>query len=113
MGELFAGPGYRTCSHSGCRWPAVATLGFDYSSKLAWLEELQARPEPATYDLCSVHAERFGPPRGWRVEDRRFLPEPLFQLEDPGVPEDLPRIASAPPKAQEAAVSRQAGLPEI
>ena len=78
MGELYAGPGFRTCSHSGCQWPAVASLGFDYASRRAWIDELPPRPQPSTYDLCAVHAGRFKPPQGWETEDRRSLPEPLF-----------------------------------
>lgn len=96
MGEIYAGPGYRTCSHTGCQWPAVATLSFDYGVRRAWLDELSPRNDPSTYDLCSVHADRFSPPRGWTHEDRRFLPEPLFHLEeippDPS-PVESPRVA--------------------
>ena len=72
MGEVFAGPGFRTCSRSGCRWPAVSTLAFDYSGRRAWVDELMGTGrDPATYDLCSVHADRFAPPTGWEFEDRR------------------------------------------
>lgn len=111
MGELFAGPGFRTCSRSGCRWPAVATMGFDYAMKRAWLDELQPREDPATYDLCSLHSERFSSPEGWTVEDRRFLPEPLFHLDDPPPVEELRRLASS--EEQDHQTPRQAGLPEL
>lgn len=104
MGELFAGPGFRTCSHAGCRWPAIATLGFDYTGRRAWLEDLKPERDPATYELCSVHAERFGPPRGWQSEDRRRLPEPLF---DARGGEEI-RLGSASPSPRPA----QAALPE-
>ena len=87
MGEVFAGPGFRTCSRSACRWPAVATLAFDYVARQAWLEDLRAQHEPATYDLCSVHAQRFRPPNGWGAEDRRRMAEPLFKV---------PSVAAAP-----------------
>ncbi len=71
MGDLFAGPGFRACSHSGCRAPAVATLSFEYSSRQVWLDPLQPTSTPSTYDLCDTHAGRFSPPRGWDLADRR------------------------------------------
>lgn len=74
MGEVRAGPGARTCSHTACRWPAAATLSFDYERRLAWIEELGTQPDPSSYDLCSAHAGRFRPPMGWASEDRRRSP---------------------------------------
>lgn len=71
MGEVFAGPGFRICSRSACRWPAVATLSFEYSEKKVWLEELRPGPDPSSYDLCAVHAERFAAPSRWEFQDRR------------------------------------------
>lgn len=62
---------HRPCSHSGCMEPAVATLSFDYAASRAWLHDLPDPPDPASYDLCSGHAARFRPPRGWDVEDHR------------------------------------------
>jgi hypothetical protein len=106
MGELFAGPGYRMCSRSGCTWPAVATLGFEYSEQLTWLEDLLPVAEPATYDLCSIHAARFGPPMGWTVEDRRLLPEPLFEVR----PETE---AEAPAPPAEAGLPLTAEFPQV
>ena len=61
----------RPCSHSGCPAGAVATLAFDYASRRVWLHDLPNPPDPASYDLCSHHADRFRPPRGWEVEDKR------------------------------------------
>lgn len=71
MGEVAAGTGLRACSHAACRWPAIATLYFDYGSRRSWIEDLRSHPDPASYDLCSVHAGRFRPPMGWETEDRR------------------------------------------
>jgi len=71
MGEGFAGPGFRMCSRAACRLPSVATLTFDYRARRAWIDEPKAGDEPGTYDLCSVHVERFGAPTGWESEDRR------------------------------------------
>jgi hypothetical protein len=73
MGEVFPGPGFRVCSRSACKWPAVTSLGFDYDNSLAWFDDLGPAPQPATYDLCSEHAGRFNAPLGWAFEDRRLL----------------------------------------
>ena len=100
MGEVFAGPGFRTCSRAGCGWPAVATLSFDYQNSQAWLEDLRPRHDPATYDLCSVHAERCSPPKGWGWEDRRATPEPVIYAEpevgDSSAPGELKSPAGLP-----------------
>ena len=80
MGEVFMGPGFRTCSHAGCKWPAIVTLSFDYSAGRVWLEDLRTAPEVSAYDLCSVHAGRFRPPKGWMVDDLRRVPEPTFDV---------------------------------
>ncbi|MCA1838894.1 MAG: DUF3499 family protein [Actinomycetota bacterium] len=113
MGELFAGPGFRTCSRSGCQWPAIATLGFDYANKKAWLEELKPKHEPATYDLCAVHSERFSPPKGWQAEDHRLLAEPLFHVSP--MPTSTPQEAEhrAAAAGADSPLTLQAGLPEI
>jgi hypothetical protein len=55
----------------GCSSPAGATLAFDYASRRVWIHDLPNPPDPASYDLCAEHVERFRPPRGWEVEDRR------------------------------------------
>lgn len=61
----------RPCSHSGCPRRAAATLAYDYKSRRVWLHDLPEPPDPASYDLCAHHVERFRPPRGWEVEDHR------------------------------------------
>lgn len=103
MGEVFAGPGFRTCSRAGCGWPAVATLSFDYQNSRAWLEDLRPRHDPATYDLCSVHAERSSPPKGWAWEDIRAMPEPVIftasEVENAERPTDLQPPAALPAPA--------------
>ena len=63
----------RPCSRAGCPGPAVATLAFDYGTRRVWLHELPEPPDPASYDLCASHVDRFRPPRGWEVEDHRGL----------------------------------------
>lgn len=84
MGEVFAGPGFRACSKPGCGWPAVATLGFDYEARTAWVGDLSAVEDPSAYDLCAVHSGRFKVPRDWSFTDSRApegadLPTPESQ----------------------------------
>lgn len=67
----------RPCSRSGCPAQAVATLSFDYATRRVWLHDLPEPPDPASYDLCSAHMDRFRPPRGWEIEDHRH-PDPGF-----------------------------------
>ena len=49
----------------GCRHGAVATLTYVYSDSTAVVGPLATYAEPHTYDLCTDHAERLTPPRGW------------------------------------------------
>lgn len=50
---------------------ASATLSYQYSRSLVWLDELSAERDPHSYDLCDQHADRLRPPSGWHLEDRR------------------------------------------
>jgi hypothetical protein len=62
----------RTCSRTGCRWPAAASLSFRYASRQVWLLDL-SDPDPSIYDLCPHHADVLVVPRGWdRVDQRTF-----------------------------------------
>lgn len=72
--------GMRNCSHPGCDWPAVASMGFDYESRLAWLEDLSVDPWRNRYVLCGLHAQKFKAPVGWSLEDRRGIPEPQVTI---------------------------------
>jgi hypothetical protein len=74
MGEVFEGPGFRICSRSGCKWPATASLSFNYATRETWLEELRTPPEINHYDICNIHAGRFRAPHGWTLDDRRGIP---------------------------------------
>lgn len=60
----------RLCSRPGCAEPARATLVFQYGTRSLWVQDLADR-DPHTIDLCSMHADRLSPPRGWTGEDRR------------------------------------------
>lgn len=61
----------RTCARPGCPSPASSTLTFRYDPREVLLEDLADEREPESYDLCAGHAERTGPPHGWRLDDRR------------------------------------------
>ena len=66
------------CSKPGCAGVGAAVLGYDYSQRLATLEDPEVHElSPHLYVLCGECAERLTPPRGWTVEDNRTKP-PLF-----------------------------------
>jgi hypothetical protein len=71
LAQVVPGPGFRSCSHSGCNMPAECTLVHSYAERRAWLTELEATPDPHNYGLCGYHAGRFRPPLGWSAEDLR------------------------------------------
>ncbi|MGQ0744612.1 MAG: DUF3499 family protein [Acidimicrobiales bacterium] len=60
----------RFCARPGCSRPAAASLTFQYSTGVAWLDDL-SEPEPCAIDLCDSHADRMIAPRGWQGHDRR------------------------------------------
>jgi len=63
--------GSRHCVRPGCGAIAEATLTYHYVSRTAWLDLMGDEHEPASYDLCHQHANRFTVPLGWKREDRR------------------------------------------
>lgn len=64
----------RTCSRTGCRWPAAVSLSFRYASRQVWLLDLHD-PDPSFYDLCPHHADVLVVPRGWDRVDQRTCAE--------------------------------------
>ncbi|HVL28834.1 MAG TPA: DUF3499 family protein [Acidimicrobiales bacterium] len=60
----------RLCRRPGCAEPAAAALTFQYAARTVWLDDIGPR-EPHSIDLCTMHADRVTPPRGWAGEDRR------------------------------------------
>jgi len=54
-----------------CASPASSMLSFDYATAQAWLDDLVGKP--GGYHLCERHADRFAPPVGWSVSDRRSV----------------------------------------
>ncbi|GAA1389401.1 DUF3499 domain-containing protein [Luteococcus peritonei] len=57
----------RRCTKTGCNAPAVATLTYVYADSTAVLGPLAPEHVPGSYDLCHVHCEAMGVPRGWEV----------------------------------------------
>lgn len=55
-------------------------MTYDYSSKAAWLDDLEHETDPNQYDLCPAHAQRLSVPQGWVRTDRRATEvRPLFR----------------------------------
>ncbi len=54
-------------------------MSYDYAERTVWLDDLTQPVIPGRgYAMCEHHAERFTPPMGWRLEDRRRPVRPLF-----------------------------------
>ncbi len=65
----------RLCARPGCGAPASASLVFQYTARMVWLDDL-GEPQPYKIDLCSRHADRLCVPRGWSGDDRRTAVAP-------------------------------------
>jgi hypothetical protein len=69
-----------------CPVPAAAVMTFDYQARAVWLSELELSSEAgAGWCLCTGHADRITPPRGWTLTDRRnvtrlFAPAASFEV---------------------------------
>jgi hypothetical protein len=61
----------RTCARPACGNPPVATLAYDYSGRIIWVDPLSDEPHPMTHDLCGRHADATTAPNGWDLVDRR------------------------------------------
>jgi hypothetical protein len=95
----------RSCSRTGCRWPATAALSFRYSSRQAWLLDL-GDPDPALYDLCPHHADALVVPRGWHRVDQRAAALQASGQEPAQVPEPVACLLGPAP-----AQARASGAP--
>ncbi|WP_336248751.1 DUF3499 family protein [Stomatohabitans albus] len=89
----------RTCVKTGCRWPAVATLAYRYSSSEAWLTDLTPEPDPSTHDLCPHHANQMRVPVGWNLIDDR---NPVEPRKEPSANEIVDRANAARLRSQRA-----------
>ena len=67
----------RLCARAGCNAPAVATLRFEPTERLAWLAELDESAARTQGDLCQRHAAALVLPRGWELHDERRSPQPV------------------------------------
>src|SRR5436305_12267249 len=65
------------CVRPGCGAIEEARLTYHYVSRTAWLAVEVVEPDPATYELCTQHADRFTVPVGWNREDRRTSDAPV------------------------------------
>jgi len=74
----------RLCARPGCSAPAVATLRFQSTERLAWLVELDDNSVRTQGDLCSRHAAALVLPRGWELHDERE-PRPAPVETEPAV----------------------------
>ncbi len=62
-----------------CSAPAGIVMSFFYAESTVWLDDLVEPVVPGVgYALCEDHAERFTPPVGWTLVDRRSEVRPLF-----------------------------------
>jgi hypothetical protein len=60
----------RRCSRPDCSATAAVTLVCDYTARTVLMMPAAEAPEvddPARYDLCARHADRFRPPHGWAL----------------------------------------------
>ena len=61
----------RSCTRSGCRETVVVSLTFQYDLSAIWIDHVSDEREMHVYELCDKHWQRFNPPSGWSVDDRR------------------------------------------
>ena len=73
----------RRCSKPRCFEPASVLLAYNYTQRLAILEDPTTGFTPHLYGLCVACADSLVPPRGWALEDRRRVPR-LFLTPEPG-----------------------------
>lgn len=71
------------CSKPGCSQVGGAVLTYDYTARLAFLDDPSEAHvvSPHAYVLCISCADRLDVPRGWLLDDRRTEP-PLFVPRD-------------------------------
>lgn len=69
------------CSKPACAEIASVILAYDYAQQAVILEDATGSDiSPHHYAMCLRCAEKFTPPRGWTVDDRRIA-VPLFASE--------------------------------
>src|SRR5690349_14478246 len=76
----------RVCARAGCNAPAVATLRFEPTERLAWLAELDESAARTQGDLCQRHAAALVLPRGWELRDERVAAPLVDPVDAPPAP---------------------------
>ena len=62
-----------------CGGPSGIVMSYHYGDRTVWLDDLTEPVDPGSgYPMCEEHAQRFTPPMGWKLEDRRTPVRPLF-----------------------------------
>ena len=61
-----------------CETKAAARLSYDYGEATVWLDDRLKGPG---HVLCVPHSDRFTPPVGWVLVDRRASAPPVVTLE--------------------------------
>ncbi len=65
------------CERPECSQPAAVRWGFDPRRLLVWLDR-PGDDGSIDHGLCTTHAQRLRPPRGWWLDDRRLAQPALF-----------------------------------
>jgi len=100
------------CSHVQCSATATARVAFDALACFVWIDPFEADgPRDVSARgagaLCTRHADRLVPPRGWTVQDRRGREIQLWS--DRPVVESPTPVAVAPPEATRSTARTRAG----
>jgi hypothetical protein len=61
-------------------------MTYDYAARTVWVDPLDEAGDPNGYDLCTIHADGTGVPRGWLRFDRRAGQAPLTGFDTASVP---------------------------
>ena len=73
LGQAHVDERGRSCSRPLCSRVADVILVFEYAASHVALDWSPAFHDPNHLELCLEHADSFGPPKGWTVEDRRAV----------------------------------------
>src|SRR6266487_4223829 len=76
----------RLCARAGCNAPAVATLRFEPTERLAWLAELDESAARTQGDLCQRHAAPRVASDDAQLIDARPVDARLVEVEGAGAP---------------------------
>jgi len=61
----------RSCTRNGCREESHVMVVFQYATSSIWVDHLADERQPNVYEFCATHWQRFQPPSGWSMDDRR------------------------------------------